>query len=179
MPCRDTHALRLRTRLGRRRTRVGRLEVGAIDVCNRPPLGGVFDDHPAPSLRVRSGRRLMCNVDAFDQHIARHRTREVQALAYAARCGQHLVGGEPQSFTCWPFTCWSFSHAVLCESWSCDFCAAISDQYGIVPPSTGNMHPVMFLAASEAISTATAATSSTLFGRLIADSELNAAMSAS
>ena len=54
-----------------------------------------------------------------------------------------------------------------------------TSQYGIVPPSTGNMQPVMFLAASEASSTATAATSSTVFGRLIADSELNIEISAS
>ena len=52
-------------------------------------------------------------------------------------------------------------------------------QYGIVPPSTGNMHAVMFLAASDAINTATAATSSTLFGRLIADSELKVSISSS
>ena len=52
-------------------------------------------------------------------------------------------------------------------------------QYGIVPPSTGNMQPVMFRAASEASITATAATSSTVFGRLIADSELNTSISAS
>ena len=43
-------------------------------------------------------------------------------------------------------------------------------QYGIVPPSTGNMVPVMLRPASDANRTATAATSSTRFGRLMADS---------
>ena len=42
-----------------------------------------------------------------------------------------------------------------------------------MPPSTGNRQPVMLRAASDASSTATAATSSTVFGRLIADSAQN------
>ena len=52
-------------------------------------------------------------------------------------------------------------------------CEVQNGQYGIVPPSTGNMHPVMLRAASEASITATAATCSTVLHFLIADSLVN------
>ncbi len=48
-----------------------------------------------------------------------------------------------------------------------------NDQYGMLPPSTGNRQPVKLRAASEARNTATAATSSTVFGRLMAESSVN------
>ena len=52
-------------------------------------------------------------------------------------------------------------------------------QYGSVPPSIGNRQPVMLRAASEASITATAATSSTVFGRLSAASFVKRAIMAS
>src|SRR5262249_37633269 len=48
----------------------------------------------------------------------------------------------------------------------------VSRQYGELPPSIGNMQPVMLRPASEASRTATAATSSTVFGRLMAESSV-------
>ena len=43
------------------------------------------------------------------------------------------------------------------------------DQYGIVPPSTGNRQPVMLAIDGDASSTATLATSSKVLGRSIRD----------
>ena len=62
------------------------------------PLRGVLDDHPAPPLRIRTGRRLVGDVDALDQHVPWDRSGEIEPLADAPGGGQDLVGGQSEMF---------------------------------------------------------------------------------
>jgi len=65
---------------------------GAVVVGDLEPQVGIHDDHPAPGLAVRGGRRLDGELEAFEQHLALDRAVEVEALAHRAGGREQQVG---------------------------------------------------------------------------------------
>lgn len=63
----------------------------AIDFGDRGALAGVGDDDPAPVLCVAGGGRLHRQANAFQDHLATHRSGQVETFAYRTGSGEQFV----------------------------------------------------------------------------------------
>jgi hypothetical protein len=62
-----------------------------IEIRNLAAQVLVCHDQEAPSLPIATRRRLLRQLDALEQHLARNGTIEIQATANSPGCGKNMV----------------------------------------------------------------------------------------
>ena len=63
----------------------------AVEVGDGLLLGRIVDDHEAPVLTVRAGRRLERQIDTLTDEFSRYRSVEVEAFAHRPGGGEEFV----------------------------------------------------------------------------------------